>query len=213
MANYYPAFLDLHEKKCVIVGGGTVAGGKINQLLDCGATVTIVSPCVTPSIKEMIAAGQICWHQREYLTGDLSSAFLAIAATNNPEVNRKVFEEARNNKVLVNVIDTPNICDFIAPSVVRRGEVIFAISTGGASPALARKLRESIEDNELLRYADLAPLLSRARNELRSRGIVVTPEVWQRHINMELVTLVHNELDQQAFEHLLESLVKDSNSK
>ena len=213
MANYYPAFLDLHEKECVIVGGGTVAAGKISQLLACGATVTIISPIITPSIKEVIATGQICWHQREYVTGDLNYAFLAIAATNNPEVNRKVFEEARDNKVLVNVIDTPEICDFIAPSVVRRGAGKYAISTGGASPALARKLRESIEDSESMGYADLAPLLSRARNELRSRGIAVTPEVWQRHINMELVTLVQNGLEQQAFEHLLESLVKDSNSK
>ncbi|MQF70054.1 bifunctional precorrin-2 dehydrogenase/sirohydrochlorin ferrochelatase [SAR202 cluster bacterium AD-804-J14_MRT_500m] len=213
MTNYYPAFLDLQGKECIVVGGGTISEGKINQLLACGAEVTVVSPSVTSSIRDLTATNHIRWHQREYVSGDLQRAFLAIAATNSPEVNRRVSEEAVDNRILINVIDTPDICSFIAPSIVRRGEVIFAISTGGASPALARKLRECIENNEFLQYADLAPFLSRARQEVRSRGIAVPPDVWQRHINMTLVALVKDGLEQQALEHLIESLARDSNPK
>ena len=213
MTNYYPAFLDLQGKECIVVGGGTISEGKINQLLACGAEVTVVSPSVTSSIRDLTATNHIRWHQREYVPGDLQRAFLAIAATNSPEVNRRVSEEAVDNRILINVIDTPDICSFIAPSIVRRGEVIFAISTGGASPALARKLRECIENNEFLQYADLAPFLSRARQEVRSRGLVVPPDVWQRHINMTLVALVKDGLEQQALEHLIESLARDSNPK
>jgi len=209
MAAYYPVFLDLKGRVCVIVGGGKVAEGKVRQLLESGATVTVVSPNATASIKDLANSGSLRWHPRKFEPGDVKNAYLAIAATDRPEVNRRVAEEADAGKVLLNVVDTPELCGFIAPSVVRRGDVVFAISTGGASPALARKLRESLEASELLDYAELAPLLSKARGEVKRRGLTVAPELWQRHIDMALVRLVRQGREEEALEGLLASLAGD----
>ncbi len=210
MAPYYPVFLDLTDKACTVIGGGDIAERKIRNLLECHARVTVVSPVATPVIHEWAKRGELQWLEREYQAGDLKGSILAIAATDREEVNQAVAGEAATEGVILNVVDKPALCSFIAPSVVRRGEVTVAISTGGASPALARKLRESLEGSDALDYADLAGILSSARKELKRRRVEVLPDGWQECITADLVALVKDGKSQQAFDQLLAGLIERS---
>ena len=213
MAPYYPVFLDLKERHCVIIGGGEVAQRKVRSLVECRAMVTMISPKVTPHLREMVRAGDLKWQSREYMDGDLKGAYLAIAATNDRAVNEAIADEAAKERVILNVVDNPDLCAFIAPSVVRSGDVTVAFSTGGASPALARKMRESLERSELLEYAYLAKTLSQARKELTRRGVAVLPDRWQECINGELVALVKAGRAQEAFDQLIDNLLEGSTGK
>ena len=210
MASYYPIFLDLKGKFCLVIGGGEVAERKIQGLLECDALITVISPQATPSIRAMAGRGEVQWKAREYEKGDLKGSFLAIAATDQEVVNKTIAGEVAREKVILNVVDNAPLCTFIAPSVIRRGEVTVAVSTGGASPALARKLRESLERSETLEYAHLAGILSSARKELKRRGIVVQPDRWQDSISDDLVALVKSGRSQQALEQLVSRLVNGS---
>lgn len=207
MPPYYPIYLDLTGKRCVVIGGGEVAERKVQGLTESDANVTVISPEATEYIRRSSEAGSLAWEPREYREGDLTGAFLAIAATDRGSVNEAIAAEATKEKVVLNVVDDPPLCTFIAPSVVRRGVVTLAVSTGGASPALARKLRESLEDNEVLDYADLAGVLSSARKELKRRRVEVHPDRWQESIDRELVTLVRADGFERALEVLLERLL------
>ena len=185
-----------------------MAEGKVRHLLECGGRITLISPKATQAIREWASQGKITWHKREYTPGDLKGAFLAIAATNQTNVNQAIADEAEAKAVLLNVVDHPALGGFIAPAVVRRGEVTLAISTGGASPALARKLREALEQSELLDYAELAPLLARARKKIKAAGFHVTPERWQQCIDKELVHLVRQGRESEAIDRLLHGLAQ-----
>ena len=207
MPQYYPVFLDLKGRRCVIVGGGEIAERKIAGLLECGAGITMVSPQVTPGIRARAEAGDIRWEAREYVDGDLKGAFLAIASTDDESVNRAVHEEASRDGIVLNVVDRTALCSFIAPAVVRRGEVTVALSTGGASPALARKLRETLEKSEVLEYASLAGVLSSARAEIKRRRVAVHPDRWQECIDEELLALVRGGRSDEALARLLDMLV------
>ena len=212
-ARYYPVYLDLRGRACVIVGGGEVAERKIQGLLECGAGVTVISPEVTPSIQDSASRGELKWHAREYLEGDLRGAFLAIAATNRRKVNEAIADEGQRERVVLNVVDDPVLCTFIAPSIVRRGDVTVAVSTGGASPALARKLRESLESSEVMEYAHLVEVLAMARKQLKRHGDEVHPDRWQECINGELVALVKAGKSQEALDRLLAGLLERGNEK
>ena len=207
MPQYYPVFLDLKGRVCVIVGGGEIAERKIAGLLECGAVITMVSPRVTPGIRARADAGDIRWEARQYVDGDLKGAFLAIASTDDEDVNRAVHEEASREGIVLNVVDRTALCSFIAPAVVRRGEVTVALSTGGASPALARKLRETLEKSEVLEYASLAGVLSSARAEIKRLGVAVHPDRWQECIDDELLALVQGGRSDEALARLLHMLV------
>jgi precorrin-2 dehydrogenase/sirohydrochlorin ferrochelatase len=139
--NYYPAFLNLEGKKAVVIGGGKVAERKVLALLRAGAEVTVVSPALTTRLRKEKEAKRIRHAARTYRQGDLEGAFLVIAATDSPEVNTRVAGDAPG---LLNVVDVPAECNFIVPSVVQRGPLVFAISTGGTSPALAKTIRKEI---------------------------------------------------------------------
>jgi precorrin-2 dehydrogenase/sirohydrochlorin ferrochelatase len=208
MAPYYPVFLDLKGKPCVIIGGGEVAERKIQYLLECQATLTIISPEVTPGIKAKADSGEIRWLERKYIEGDLDGVVLAIAATDQRAVNIAIAEEASKKGVVLNVVDDAALCTFIAPAVVRQGEVTVALSTGGASPALARKLRESLEGNEVLEYAHLTGILSSARKELKRRRVTVHPDRWQECISSELVSMVKAGQEEQALRKLMADLLE-----
>ncbi|MEJ2696892.1 MAG: bifunctional precorrin-2 dehydrogenase/sirohydrochlorin ferrochelatase [Candidatus Sulfobium sp.] len=140
--NYYPAFLDLRGKKAVVVGGGRVAERKVLSLMEAGAEIIVVSPSLTKRLNRAKADSRIGHLARSYRRGDLRGSFLVIAATDSEQINSRV---ARDAPALVNVVDVPSECNFIAPSVVRRGPLTVAISTGGASPAMARTLRKELE--------------------------------------------------------------------
>ena len=208
MTAYYPVYLNLSGRRCVIIGGGTVAEGKIDRLLESGAVICIVSPEATPGIRQRADEGTVRWEQREYRPGDLQEAFIAIAATNIREVNRRIFEEAEERGVMLNAVDDPPNCSFIAPSIVRRGPVTAAISTGGVSPALARKLRESLQASDALAWADLASVLAVARSHLREEGLLsrIDPQRWQCCITPELLVTAQEGQDGRAVETLLSGL-------
>ena len=140
--NYYPAFLNLEGKKAVVVGGGKVAERKVLTLIKAGAELTVVSPLLTGRLQKEKEAKRLRHISRTYRPGDLKDSFLVIAATDSPEVNRKVAGDA---PALVNVVDVPCECNFIAPSVVKRGPLVLAISTSGTSPAFAKAIRKEIE--------------------------------------------------------------------
>ena len=153
MPDYYPVYLNLAGKRCVIIGGGAIAQGKIGGLLQAGCQITVISPEATPGIRQAAQRGDFTWLERTYQPGDLEGAFIGVAATNVWHVNREIYEEAERLGVLLNVVDDPDLCSFIAPSIVKREPVTLAISTGGASPALARKLRETLAHAEALEWA------------------------------------------------------------
>jgi len=140
--NYYPAYLDLKGKKCVVVGGGRVAERKIRALLKAGAAVYTISPELTPPLKRLKAAGSIRHSARAYKKGDLKGAWLAIAATSDETINKAV---SRDAPFLVNVVDAPELANFIAPAVVQSGPLQIAVSTGGSSPAMAASIRRELD--------------------------------------------------------------------
>ena len=206
MPDYYPVFLNLAGKRCVIVGGGTIAQGKIGGLLQAGCSITVISPDATPGIRQAAQRGDITWLQRKYEPGDLEGAFIGVAATNVWHVNREIYEEAERLGVLLNVVDDPDLCSFIAPSIVKREPVTLAISTGGASPALARKLRETLAHAEALEWADLADVLAQARRVVKEKRAVIDPERWQCCITRDLLNMVQDGRSDEALEVLLSQL-------
>jgi precorrin-2 dehydrogenase/sirohydrochlorin ferrochelatase len=194
----------------VIIGGGAVAQGKIAALRQAGARITVVSPDATPGIQRASQRGDVDWLQRKYQPGDLEGAFIAVAATNVWSVNREIYEEAEGLGVLLNVVDDPDLCTFIAPSIVKRDPVTLAISTGGASPALARKIRETLAEDPNLRWADLADVLARARKVIKEQRTVIDPDRWQCCITEELLSLVQTGQEEAALDQLLTRLTDDS---
>lgn len=218
MTRYYPAYLDLTGRRCVVIGAGEIAERKVTQLIASEADVMLVSPTATPAIEGLAAKGQVRWLQRAYAPGDLAGATLAIAATDDENVNRKVHAEAQREKTLLNVVDVTPLCDFIAPSIIERGPVTVAISTSGTSPALARKLRELMNggqhaDHEggaycrCLGWADAAGVLGDVRKELRSRGAIASRDAWQAGLTEDLLKLVETGETDEAKEHLLNHLL------
>jgi precorrin-2 dehydrogenase/sirohydrochlorin ferrochelatase len=206
MPAYYPVYLDLTDKLCLVIGGGTIAEDKIDKLKGFGAKISVISPDLTPSLEASAARGELEWHPREYRKGDLHGVFLGIAATNRREVNESIFREAMELGVLMNVVDKPDQCSFIAPSVVKRGEVTLAISTGGASPALARKLREELSACPTLEWADLADVLAEARKEVKDQRVAIDRQRWQCAMTPELLQLVQSSRDEEALDTLLSNL-------
>jgi precorrin-2 dehydrogenase/sirohydrochlorin ferrochelatase len=168
MSNYPITLVDL-ERGAVVVGGGTVAARKAQGLLAAGARVTVIAPQLTRELKELERAQRIAVIPRGYQTSDLKNARVIIAATDDPQVNQAVYDDARSRGMLVNVVDDPAHCTFHVPAVVRRGSIAIAISTGGACPALAKRLREEIETAVGAEYAQLAALLAELRPRVRAR--------------------------------------------
>ena len=208
MPAYYPVFIDVQDRTCVVIGGGNIGEEKVHKLLECGAKLVVISPEVNDGVARLAGDNRIEWLRREYESGDLASAFIAIAATDDNSVNRQISKEAEERNVLLNVVDVTHLCTFIAPSVARRGEVTIATSTGGASPALARKFREELTGSRLLEYADLAPLLADARTELKSMGVRIPPDHWQTCITESLLDMVQAGHDELAKKTLMAQLLE-----
>ena len=185
---YYPVFLNISGRECVVVGGGQVAFRKVKVLLEHGAVVEVVSPNVCPELNQLAQSGQIRVLQRSYRVGDLQDVVIAIAATDDSNTNLEVVKEARRKAILVNVVDDAENSDFIAPSYMRRGDVTIAVSTGGRSPALARKIRTRLEKDFGDEYASLAVLLDEVRAEVKRQGIKVNSDAWQETLDLGLLS-------------------------
>lgn len=166
-SSYYPAFLDLRGKSVVVVGGGEVALRKVESLLAAGAAVKVVAPDVHRGIEALARRGQVAVERREYRAGDLEGAALAFAATSDPSVNQQVAEEASRGNVFLNVVDVPDLCSFIVPSVIHRDELTVAISTGGLSPSLAKRIRQMLEETLIPEYGAFLRLLGTLRPRVR----------------------------------------------
>lgn len=184
---YFPAFLNLREKKCIVVGGGKVALRKVKMLLDCKADVKVISPALHPDLVRLVKKKVLRRVPREYRPGDLEGAIIVIAATDVKEVNDRVTQEAKRSGALVNVVDDPGPSDFIIPSFFRRKDLTIAVSTAGKSPALARKIRRILEEKYGEEYASLLSLIGEVRSELKRKRIVVSPEIWQKAIDLDLL--------------------------
>ena len=204
---YYPILLNIQGKKCLVVGGGEVALRKAQMLVEHGANVEIVSPTFCPELNQLVKDGTIQAIHRDYQTEDLNDAFLAVAATDDIKTNEKVATEARKIGILVNVVDKPDISDFIVPSYFRRGDIIVAVSTSGRSPALARKIRGELERDFKAEYAQLAVIASEVRSELKQRGVTVSGDDWQEVLNLNsLIELIRRGKNQEAREIMLTKL-------
>ncbi len=169
MAHGYPIFLEVQGRVCLVAGGGAVAERKVRALLTQGAAVRVVSPTLTPTLAAEAAAGRLTHRNRPFAPADLEGAFLAFAATDDPVANAAVAAAAEAARVPVNVADDPSRSTFLVPSTFQRGEVTVAVSTGGASPALAKRLRTELEEKVGEEYAALARLLGEARREVLRR--------------------------------------------
>ena len=165
---YIPIFLDVTGRECVVIGGGEVAARKVESILDAGAHVTIVSPHLSPSLEEIVANGLVTHIARDYQLGDMRGCVLVYAATDDPKLHRELAAEARALGIPINLVDVPELCTFIAPAVVKRGALQIAISTGGASPAFAARLRRSLEDQFGTEYALTLEVLRAARRRLHA---------------------------------------------
>jgi siroheme synthase-like protein len=206
MRAYYPVFLDLTDRPALVVGGGPVAEGKVEGLLAAGANVTVVSPAVTPRLAGWVAAGRIEYLARAYQPGDLAGRRLALVATDAPAVSGAVAAEGRERGIWVNAADEPARCDFILPAVIRRGRLVVAVSTGGASPAAARAIREELEGYLTEEHAMLVEVAADAREDLRRRAVSLGPARWRGALDAGLRRLIADKRYRQARARLARNL-------
>ncbi len=163
---YYPVMLEVTDRHCIVIGGGEVAERKVLTLLEAGSKVTVISPELTPTLRSLVERDQINHRARQYQKGDLEGAFLAIVATDEERVNRAASEEAHSKGIPVNVVDRPELCSFIVPAVIRKGPLVVAVSTSGASPAMAARLKGVISEALPEGLDEVLEVLKQKRNQI-----------------------------------------------
>lgn len=189
---YYPIFLDLKNQKALVVGGGAVAERKVKNLLAYGCRVCIVSLHLNPYLQKLADKKDIQWLAPDSLDAALNNAFIVIAATDNPEINARIASRAKERSLLVNAVDQPEDCNFIMPSIVKRGDLQIAISTGGKSPALAKKIRDEMEGIFGSEYALFIKLLGLIRINILSQGKppAHNKRIFQKLVNSNILRLI-----------------------
>jgi len=211
MQRYYPIFLDLEQKPVLVIGGGAVACEKVAGLRNAGAAITIVSPELATELQAHYAAGELRYVARAWQEADLDGDWAVVmVATDDGAVNRAVSAACRARRIWVNAADDPVNCDFILGSVVRSGKITLAASTAGSSPALARRLREELQEYLTEDMPALADLLAEVRTELRRRWIHVPNDTWQQAIDSRLRVLLAQRRYEEARAHLLVGLGVDA---
>ncbi len=166
---YYPIFLELKGRPCLVIGGGEIACRKVKALLSCGAQVRVVSPEAVGELMRLARQGKIRWHKKRFKASDMRGAQLAVAATDDQQVNKLASRIARRKRVWINVVDQPDLCSFIFPSVVRRGKLVLAVSTGGVSPALAKWIRRDIGNRYGPEFDPLLKKMVSVREAVKSK--------------------------------------------
>ncbi len=194
----YPVTLVVAGRRCVVVGGGAVAARKVRGLVEAGADVVVIAPDICDEIR----SSPVELIERPYRRGDLSSAWLAMVATDRPDVNRQVHADGQDARVWVNAADDPDACSFILPAVLRQGPVTVAVSTSGYSPALAAWIRERIAADLGPEVALLAELMSEARQELKAAGRSTEDVDWRRALDSDMLELIRMGHTAQARERL-----------
>ncbi len=189
---YYPINLDIQNRNCLVVGGGGVGTRKVKTLLDCGAWVTLVSPEISPQLRDLAASGDIILKERSYQSDDLSNMFLVIGATDDEKLNKQISSDADRLNTLCNIADRPEVCNFILPSIVHRDDLVITISTSGQSPAMAKKLRKSLENQFGKEYGTLLRLMGAIRKKLLQQAH--EPEahkpLFEQLINSDLIGMI-----------------------
>jgi len=205
---YFPAFLDLRNKLCVVVGGGRVAERKVRSLLKAGASVKVIGPEFTVSLSRLKKNGKIISRPRAFRSGDLSGAFLAIAATDDRATNERVYREAAERRIPVNLVDDPAHCSFIVPSLVERGDLFLAISTSGQSPAVAKLLRQKLQKEIGPEYAFLLKLLGAVRKKILPRGFGQKDKqkIFRQLVREDLLSLIRKK-DRRRMEARLRNIL------
>ncbi len=205
---YYPVNLDIQNRNCLVVGGGRVGVRKVGTLVQCGASVTVVSPEVLPKIIQMAKEGDILLKTRPYRSSDLVGMFLVIGATDDEALNRRIHADAEAGNLLCNIADRPKICNFILPSIIQRGDFVMAISTAGKSPAFAKHVRKNLETRFGPEYGHLLDLMGAIRAGLLAEAH--EPEVhkplFEKLISEDMLTLVR-ENDIEQIDRLLERVL------
>jgi siroheme synthase-like protein len=205
---YYPVYLDLKDRPCFVIGGCAMAEEKVKGLVAAGARVTVISPDLTPALSRLVVEGRIDSIARRYRRGDLRTAFLVVVVSQPQSVTQTVWEETRGRNVLVNTLDDVPHCDFIAPSIVRRGDLAVAISTGGRAPALAVRLRQKLERElgpEHARFLEIAGML-RAPLARRWPDFETRKALWYRLVDSDVIHLLRRGSERQALDRIREIL-------
>jgi precorrin-2 dehydrogenase len=208
MMRYYPVCLDIKDRDCLVVGGGQVGTRKVRTLLACGARVTVISPEVTEELSRLGRQGQIRIALRDYHTTDLASAFLVIGATDDPDLNRRVHQDAEAAHRLCNIADQPDLCNFVLPAVVTRGDLIVAVSTSGRSPAFAKHLRRQLQDQFGPEYGRFLDLMGAIRRRLLAteHAPEVHKPLFEKLIHRNLLEMIKND-DRSGIDTLLEAVL------
>ena len=190
--SYFPINVDIQNRPCTVIGGGRVALRKVKGLLDCGASVTLISPEATPELSEMARDNRITWHERGYKQGDLTGSFMVIAATDDEATQQQVHAEAEEGNLLLNVADVPKWCNFILPATVRQGDLAISISTGGKSPVLAKRLRQELEKSFGPEYDQALELMGNLRPVVLAKGLPHSKNkiVFEELLHPELISLI-----------------------
>ena len=218
MPRYYGVFIDVRNRRCAVFGGDPhEAERKVRYLMECDADVTVFSPeeDMSPSLQIMASEGDIRWVKRKYRYGDLEGIWIAIVAdTSDEKVNHAISEEAAQRNVLLNVMDVTHLCTFIAPALIHRADVTVAVSTAGTSPALARRLRERMSDEEYckcLQWADLGPILAEVRSDVRARNLPISPQDWADSITDDMLKAFQEDKPHLAKQMLVQALEEHAN--
>lgn len=211
MMKHYPIFLNLQDRPCIVIGGGSVANRKVDSLLSSAARVTVISPTLIPDLTQKVQDQQITLIEREFETNDLDNAFLIIAATNDAEVNTQIGNLAHQNNTLVNVADNPQLSSFIVPSVLDRSPVTIAVSTGGASPVLARQLRMKLETMIPSACGHLAGITEEYREKVKQHfpSQEQRKQFWESALKGPFAELVYAGQDDSARQWLDDLLDKE----
>lgn len=211
MGSYYPVFLNIKNRKCVVVGGGVVACRKVRALREHQAEVVVISPELGPDLEKMAQRHEIQTIRRPYRAGDLAGAFLVIAATGDAGINHAVSGEAGGAGIPLNVVDDPEASSFIVPSLLSRGELAIAVSTSGKSPALARKIRTYLEKQLGEEYAVLVGIIEEARADVKRQGRKISGDQWQQAIELDaMINLIKAGKAGEARDLLASNLIQQA---
>jgi len=207
---YYPVFLDISDKPCAVVGGGEVACRKVQRLLQCGARVTVIADALSPELEALKARGEITHIDDQYAAEHIASALIVIGATDNRHVNEQIFRDARTERILVNIVDEPERCDFILPSIVERGDLAVAVSTGGKSPALAKRLRRELEQIFGTEYEIYLDIMGQIREMVLARGKSSDEnrKIFELLIQSDLLDLIRKK-DWNAVRNLIREILNE----
>ncbi len=210
---YYPLFLEMTERRCLVIGGGSVAERKVESLLDVCARICVISPDLTEKLRLRLDQGKIKYTARPFQSGDLKGYEIAFVATDDGGVNEAVAEEGRRSGVLINAVDDPSHCDFIVPSVLKRGPLAIAVGSGGGSPAVAKMVREELEERIGREYAELARIAAEVRQELKNDSCIPSAGAWGKALRGDVRRLIREDKPSEAKLLLRKQLTQDNQTE